>query len=284
MDALGYPDGRYGGVAAGLCGRWPWASGASVDPLLDGYGTNFDEMQQDANETFTAAVQRIWQRPAAHGSVAKDLPRLARRVTVRTRTGRDIVPPSPAQAESMGPKETWALIARIAATLVRELEPHRLADVERGLMGIAARVTGTTDLEMVVPELINLLGGDGKALRALKMVDQGVVLLGVHYMKGGVTRGLLTKDVRSPDGWQIGIDVFDHVQVYHKRREQSVDIYDGANNHFELDFEVRATFDINMTQLSAAGLRVQRLVCSPTMQPEMRVQLESRILGDLIIL
>lgn len=73
---------------AGLCGRWPWASGASVDPLLDGYGTNFDEMQQDANETFTAAVQRIWQRPAAHGSVAKDLPRLARRVTVRTRTGR----------------------------------------------------------------------------------------------------------------------------------------------------------------------------------------------------
>ena len=44
-------------------------------------------------------------------------------------------------------------------------------------------------------------------------VDQGVVLLGVHYMKGGVTRGLLTKDVRSPDGWQIGIDVFDHVQV-----------------------------------------------------------------------
>ena len=73
-------------------------------------------------------------------------------------------------------------------------------------------------------------------------------------------------------------------QVYHKRREQSVDIYDGANNHFELDFEVRATFDINMTQLSAAGLRVQRLVCSPTMQPEMRVHLESRILGDLIIL
>lgn len=82
-------------------------------------------------------------------------------------------------------------------------------------------------------------------------------------------------------------------QVYHKRREQSVDdMYcqsvggagAGADNHFELDFEVRATFDREMTQLTAAGLRVQRLVCSPTMQPEMRVQLESRILGDLIIL
>lgn len=32
-------------------------------------------------------------------------------------------------------------------------------------------------------------------------------------MKGGVTRGLLTKDVRSADGWQIGIDVFEYVQV-----------------------------------------------------------------------
>lgn len=78
-------------------------------------------------------------------------------------------------------------------------------------------------------------------------------------------------------------------QVYHKRREQSVDdMYahsmGGADNHFELDFEVRATFDREMTQLTAAGLRVQRLVCSPTMQPEMRVQLESRILGDMIIL
>lgn len=39
------------------------------------------------------------------------------------------------------------------------------------------------------------------------------MLLGVHHMKGGVTRGLLTKDVRSADGWQIGIDVFEHVQV-----------------------------------------------------------------------
>lgn len=46
-------------------------------------------------------------------------------------------------------------------------------------------------------------------------VDQGVVLLGVHHMKGGVTRGLVTKDVRSASGWQIGMDVFEqYVQVW----------------------------------------------------------------------
>ena len=46
-----------------------------------------------------------------------------------------------------------------------------------------------------------------------------MVLLGVHHMKGSVTRGLLTKDVRSADGWQIGMDVFDqYVQVRCYRR------------------------------------------------------------------
>ena len=60
---------------------------------------------------------------------------------------------------------------RLVSTLVRELEPQRLGYVERGLMDMAARVTDRTDLEMVVPELIRLLGEDSKALRALKMVS-----------------------------------------------------------------------------------------------------------------
>lgn len=41
-------------------------------------------------------------------------------------------------------------------------------------------------------------------------------------MKGGVTRGLLTKDVRSADGWQIVIDVFEHVQVTAVLRYSSI--------------------------------------------------------------
>lgn len=59
---------------------------------------------------------------------------------------------------------------RLVSTLVRELEPQMLHHVERGLMNMAALVTDRTDLEMVVPELIRLLGEDSKALRALKMV------------------------------------------------------------------------------------------------------------------
>lgn len=100
--------------------------------------------------------------------------RPSRRVAslVPRRRDQGVLPPGPPQAQAMGPEETWGLIARLTSTLVQELEPERLSEVQRGLAEVASRVTATTDLEMVVPELIDLLGGDGKALRALKMVSQ----------------------------------------------------------------------------------------------------------------
>lgn len=86
---------------------------------------------------------------------------------------RGVTPPNPSYTQHpMGPEETWALIAHLTRTLVYELEPESAGEIDRGLAAIAARVTATTDLEMVIPELIRLLGGDGKALRALKMVSE----------------------------------------------------------------------------------------------------------------
>ncbi|CAN0275252.1 unnamed protein product [Discosporangium mesarthrocarpum] len=225
----------------------------------------------------------MWRRPAlSGGSLAKDLPRLVHRVTVRTSRG-SLHPPPPGSEGAQNPVSIWAMISRLVVALVEELEPESLQDLKQGLTSIASQVTPTTELEMVVPELVNMLGEGSPALKALKMVEQGVVLLGVHIMKGAVTDGLLTKDVRSPEGWQIGFDLFDHVQVYHSRREQSVDVWSGPSNHFELDFEVRATFPRDMSELTTASLRIQRLVCAPTMVPEMRLELESRLLGDVII-
>lgn len=93
-------------------------------------------------------------------------------VGVRCRRDGGVSSPCPSQAQAMCPEETWGVISRLTTALVRELEPERLAEVERGLADMASRVTGTTDLEMVVPGLIRLLGGDSKALSALKMVRE----------------------------------------------------------------------------------------------------------------
>ncbi|CAM9287551.1 unnamed protein product [Choristocarpus tenellus] len=187
------------------------------------------------------------------------------------------------QENVTGSVRTWANISRLVVTLVRELEPDRLEQVEAGLANIESRITPSTDLEMVVPELVEEMGEESRALKALKMVEQGVVLLSVHYMKRAATEGLLTKDIRSPEGWQIGFDLLDLVQVYHTRREQSVDVLSGESNHFELEYEVRATFRRDMTELTTASLRIQQLACAPTMVPEMRMELESRLLGDIIL-
>lgn len=85
----------------------------------------------------------------------------------------DVLPPSPPHGNGscMGPEDTWTLVERLTLTLVQELEPHKLPDVGRGLVMIGNEVTDTTDLEMVVPHLITLLGRDSKALKALKMVS-----------------------------------------------------------------------------------------------------------------
>lgn len=84
---------------AGLCGsRWrrissnsgyfhsPRSTNKLNEKLTD---TSSEEQDhQDAGETFKAQVRRIWLRPTLAGSLSKDLPRLARRITIRTRTGR----------------------------------------------------------------------------------------------------------------------------------------------------------------------------------------------------
>lgn len=75
----------------------------------------------------------------------------------------------------MGSLQTWALIEGIVLTLVLELEPYKFAEVQMGLRAISSRVMKTTELQMVVPELILLLGEDSRALKALKMVREGFV-------------------------------------------------------------------------------------------------------------
>lgn len=78
--------------SSGLCTRWPWTSdddSPSSRPRNSEGGSYeiADTDSRDASETFTAGVRRIWQRPATRGSLAKDLPRLAHRITIRTRRG-----------------------------------------------------------------------------------------------------------------------------------------------------------------------------------------------------
>ena len=113
-------------------------------------------------------------------------------------------------------------------------------------------------------------------------------------MREALTGAEMTKDVRTSAGWRVGFNLYETVQIFHQRREQSVDLWDSSSstasaaaaaaNHFELDYELRMTFDRGMTQMHAAHLRVLQLQTADTMEPNRRTELQSKLMGDLIVL
>lgn len=241
----------------------------------------------DAAHRFEDAVRAIWAKPTMESSMFIDLPRLVRRVTIRTREGvvldqKDSAILTPGTRHM--PTETFGLICKVVLLLVENLEQERLADVKEGLASISAEVDDSTELMHVLPAVSRLLQDTSKTHRLLKMINQNIVLLAVTTMKESITSEFFTKDVKSADGWRVVIDLFETVQLYHRRREQSLDMPGDDHNHFDFDYEVKCTFDRELTELYAAGLRVIRLNMSDTMEKQRRAEVESTIIGNLIVL
>lgn len=95
----------------------------------------------------------------------------------------------------------------------------------------------------------------------------------------------MTKDVRSADGWQVAITVIDSVvMIRHVRREQSLDLWEDASNHFEYTFEVACTFDTKLERIFATDLRILDLTLADTMESELRRTLTSAFTTGLLIL
>jgi len=73
------------------------------------------------------------------------------------------------------------------------------------------------------------LGSESKIVKLLSLINQGafvhsvglylisrmtgIVLSGIQVLKESVCTDIMTKDVRTPDGWRIGIKLGDAIQV-----------------------------------------------------------------------
>jgi hypothetical protein len=125
----------------------------------------------DMRARFEEGITRVWKRSPFEGSVCKDLPRLARRITVRSREGTLLAPDAVPEVQPTA-QSTFAVITRLVLLLVHELQPETEAAVKTGLAAIA--IDMVEDLEMVMPDVIKLLGEDSKAMRVLKLIDQSV--------------------------------------------------------------------------------------------------------------
>jgi hypothetical protein len=134
---------------------------------------------------------------------------------------------------------------------------------------------GGVDPQVACLELLEAMGGDAAVVvRALKLVHQGVVLYALSALREIVKPAdVMSKDVRASNGWLIHLDVFESFRIRHVRREQSLDLWGDATNHFEYEFEISATLDKRLTAVHATWLRVNEVVLADTMAPARRQEL-----------
>ena len=129
----------------------------------------------DQQQRFEEALRAIWVRDWKDGSMAKDLPRLARRVTVRTRDGVLLAPEEASTAAAgSSAADTFSRITALVMQLTNLLEPTAASRIAAGLAAIGSDVTDQTQLEEVVPAVAELLGPESKTLGLLKLIDQNV--------------------------------------------------------------------------------------------------------------
>jgi len=133
-----------------------------------------------------------------------------------------------------------------------------------------SQVANGIDPQISARDLLEGLGGDSSVIvRALKLINQGVVLYALEKLQESFPSGsdIMTKDVRGPSGWLIHIDIFESFRIRHVRREQSLDLWGDSTNHFEYEFEISATLDKRITTVHATWLRINEVHLGQTMEP-----------------
>lgn len=203
------------------------------------------------------------------------LSRLASRVVINSNS---LSYPGPSQTSGLETKSSVAgVVLTLASILVSEAEAKNVAS---SVEVYDAAVAGSVDPQVACLELFEALGGDNALIvRALKLVNQGVVLYALTCLRSLVPSGtdILTKDVRGPSGWMIFIDVFENIRIRHVRREQSIDAFGDSTNHFEYEFEITATLDKELSAVHATWLRINEVSLASTMDLKRRSELQTAL-------
>lgn len=234
------------------------------------------ELLATTNEQFLGKMRESWQRHYEESAFLKDLPRLAKRVVLHTRAG-----------ESRGPVAAEAskveAVVQVVEMVSEELGVERDAVREIRQQLDSGYLDGELSEEHSVAHIFQSLEADGGIIKALKFVNQGVVLYAMSVLREEVFRDVMTKDVRTPEGWQIVLRIGDFIQIDHVRTEQSLDAFGDDTNHFEVQWVVTCTFDNALEQLTACSIRILRFYPAPTMETECLHNLQSKFIEGLII-
>ena len=233
------------------------------------------------------AMLSMWKDKTIHElPVAKDLPRLARRIVLLDETD-NLIHESVAASldEDTSLKRSIELTSELIIALTDVLEGEEKANaIKEKLNAIVEEATETSEAEQLVKRMFDVLGDESNSItiRALKTVHQDIVGHCTFQLKQHITSRFMTKDVRTPEGWRISLRIApDHFQVSHTRREQSIDPGGDKTNHWEFEWELRLLFDPQVTEMRVAQLRVTDLFLSQTIDPQLEESIKHDLLGEV---
>ena len=211
-----------------------------------------------------SSIVGYWHQSYRQCPVAKDLPRLVRRLYVRGGTT------APDQSDGAGPN-----LGSVLRTRLRQLA-SLLGEDEAKVSAALADTTEAPDVESST-EICDRLGGDDSpTVRILKLATQSVVGIGMTRLMFGPLHGYMTADIRDESGWTIVIDadqsqpdvdqsqpdvgqpksdvdqsqpdVEQHVHVLHRRRERIL------GHGVELSWTIRVSLDATVSNILAVEL------------------------------
>lgn len=135
-----------------------------------------------------------------------------------------------------------------------------------------------------VTQLLEAIGGDQtRTALVVRCLNQAVAITGHTHIKCNVC-GLPTKDLPGERGWRINVVLAEYVQVTHTRREVNVDMFERGKDQWQLEFDVRLTFEKQMSEMTNSSLVITDLQIINIIGEDFENYLKEKFgAGDLVI-
>ena len=224
-----------------------------------------------AEEVAAAMLQEQQAQDESKQATAADPPSPKSRVK-----GKEVV-------ESELPEiSTWQAITNVVLAVAEHLESSdTLARTRDHFHRIALTLTPHSDLEAPLSDVLNdTLGLASPTFAVFRATHQSILFPAVYSLKTQLYSQVgAMKDVRRHDGWQVEIYIGEgRVWITHVRREQSMEAAESVT-HFEVEWEIRLSFDRGMEDCRAVFLRIQDINFHPLMPRDRKEQIVSVMRG-----
>jgi len=178
--------------------------------------------------------------------------------------------------------ETWSSVTNVLMAVVRHFESKEDQEkLKAGLDCLGKTIDEHVDFEVLVEKLFkNYIDYQSKTAKVFKICHQAALFPAVYYLQTRLFAAIgHMKDVRRQDGWNIRIYLGDAIYVTHTRWEQNLAAADSPE-HFEVLWELRCSFDKEMTDLFAVFVRVNDIKFHDQVTPQFKEQVTQVIRGS----